>query len=213
MPLVTYKDARPWAKSIATRVANGTMPPWHADPSHGQFLNDRSLNGRRSRGAPEVGQLGRAGRESRGPAGSCRRSPKAGRWASPTRSSPCRRTIPSLPSGTIDYKYFEVPTNLTEDKWVQAIEVRPGDSRRRASRDRVHARRAPSRVRPHGRTRRPASHAAVLVWTGHAASRRRAEAGQGAESTTIARRSAIPARGSPDMRPGNRFASISRARR
>ena len=43
MPLVTYKDARPWAKSIATRVANGTMPPWHASPAHGQFLNDRSL--------------------------------------------------------------------------------------------------------------------------------------------------------------------------
>src|SRR4051795_8315909 len=43
MALVTYKDARPWAKSIATRVANGTMPPWHADPAHGQFLNDRSL--------------------------------------------------------------------------------------------------------------------------------------------------------------------------
>jgi hypothetical protein len=29
-------------------------------------------------------------------------------------------------SGTIDYQNFEVPTNFTEDKWVQAIEVRPG---------------------------------------------------------------------------------------
>src|SRR5262249_19488934 len=44
MSLLTYKDARPWAKSIATRVANGTMPPWHADPAYGHFLNDRSLN-------------------------------------------------------------------------------------------------------------------------------------------------------------------------
>src|SRR3954468_4396517 len=43
MSLLTYKEARPWAKSIATRVANATMPPWHADPAHGQFLNDRSL--------------------------------------------------------------------------------------------------------------------------------------------------------------------------
>ena len=33
----------PGRKSIATRVTNGTMPPWHADPPHGQFLNDRSL--------------------------------------------------------------------------------------------------------------------------------------------------------------------------
>src|SRR5262249_1674657 len=29
-------------------------------------------------------------------------------------------------SGTLDYKFFEIPTNLTEDKWLQAFEVRPG---------------------------------------------------------------------------------------
>ena len=44
MSLLTYKDARPWARSIATQVARGTMPPWHADPEHGEFLNDRRLN-------------------------------------------------------------------------------------------------------------------------------------------------------------------------
>ena len=43
MSLLTYKDARPWAKSIATQVGKGTMPPWHADPTHGEFLNDRRL--------------------------------------------------------------------------------------------------------------------------------------------------------------------------
>jgi hypothetical protein len=30
-------------------------------------------------------------------------------------------------SGTVAYQYFEVPTNFTEDKWVQAFEVRPGN--------------------------------------------------------------------------------------
>ena len=44
MPLVSFSDARPWAKAIANRVTDGTMPPWHADPAHGQFLNDRSLS-------------------------------------------------------------------------------------------------------------------------------------------------------------------------
>src|SRR5947207_3647818 len=29
-------------------------------------------------------------------------------------------------AGTIEYQYLEVPTNLTEDKWVQAIEIMPG---------------------------------------------------------------------------------------
>ena len=33
MSLMTYKDARPWAKAIANKVADGTMPPWHADPT------------------------------------------------------------------------------------------------------------------------------------------------------------------------------------
>ena len=30
-------------------------------------------------------------------------------------------------TGTIDYQYFEVPTNFTEDQWMQAGEVRAGD--------------------------------------------------------------------------------------
>src|SRR6185436_2704962 len=38
MSLMTYKDARPWAKSIASKVADGTMPPWHADPQYGKFV-------------------------------------------------------------------------------------------------------------------------------------------------------------------------------
>src|SRR5438270_8454000 len=44
MSLLTYKDARPWAKSIATNVSKGTMPPWHADPAYGDFVNDRRLS-------------------------------------------------------------------------------------------------------------------------------------------------------------------------
>src|SRR5215471_3713156 len=45
MALLTYKDARPFARSIANRVQAGTMPPWHADdPTHTKFSNDRSLS-------------------------------------------------------------------------------------------------------------------------------------------------------------------------
>ena len=44
MSFLTYKDARPWAKSVATQVEKGTMPPWHADPTHSEFLNDRRLS-------------------------------------------------------------------------------------------------------------------------------------------------------------------------
>ena len=44
MSLMTFKDARPWAKSIREKVLDGTMPPWHADPQHGTFKNDRRLS-------------------------------------------------------------------------------------------------------------------------------------------------------------------------
>ena len=43
MPLVTYEDARPWAKAIREAVLSRQMPPWHADPHYGQFSNDRRL--------------------------------------------------------------------------------------------------------------------------------------------------------------------------
>src|SRR5499426_3637296 len=43
MSLLTYNDARPWAKSIREKVANREMPPWHADPKYGHFKNDRRL--------------------------------------------------------------------------------------------------------------------------------------------------------------------------
>src|SRR5262249_39861853 len=45
MKLVTYEDARPWVKSIASRVGSRQMPPWHIDKSVGiqKFKNDRSL--------------------------------------------------------------------------------------------------------------------------------------------------------------------------
>src|SRR5215467_4191291 len=45
MSLVTYEDARPWAKSIRQRVSTRQMPPWHIDRSVGvqKFKNDMSL--------------------------------------------------------------------------------------------------------------------------------------------------------------------------
>src|SRR5215470_11657804 len=40
---LSYKDARPWARSIREQVVSREMPPWRADPHVGQFKNDRRL--------------------------------------------------------------------------------------------------------------------------------------------------------------------------
>src|ERR1043165_4574157 len=44
MPLLTYQEARPWAKAIREAVVLRRMPPWYADPHFGKFANDRSLS-------------------------------------------------------------------------------------------------------------------------------------------------------------------------
>ena len=46
MSLITYQQARPWARSIRERVSHRQMPPWHIDPSVGvqKFKNDISLS-------------------------------------------------------------------------------------------------------------------------------------------------------------------------
>src|SRR5262245_11399942 len=45
MSLMTYAEARPWARAIKTRVVDRQMPPWQIDRTVGiqHFKNDRSL--------------------------------------------------------------------------------------------------------------------------------------------------------------------------
>jgi hypothetical protein len=46
MSLLTYEEARPWAKSIRQQVAQRNMPPWYIDRTVGiqSFKNDASLS-------------------------------------------------------------------------------------------------------------------------------------------------------------------------
>src|SRR5436305_2720688 len=45
MALLTYEDARPWARSIKDRIERRQMPPWHVDKTVGirRFKDDPSL--------------------------------------------------------------------------------------------------------------------------------------------------------------------------
>ncbi len=44
MPLLTYEEARPWARAIRAAVVSRRMPPWGADRDVGAFHNDPSLS-------------------------------------------------------------------------------------------------------------------------------------------------------------------------
>ena len=49
MSLLSYTEARPWAKAMKAAVITEKMPPWFADPRYGHFANDRRLSGKSSR--------------------------------------------------------------------------------------------------------------------------------------------------------------------
>jgi len=126
MSLLTYKDARPWAKSIATQVGKGAMPPWHADPAYGAFLNDRHLSD-----ADKATLVAWA--NGGAPEGDPKDLPAAPTYSSewligqPDAVFSMQEDYPIPADGTIAYQYMVVPTNTTEDKWIQAMEVRAGD--------------------------------------------------------------------------------------
>ncbi len=44
MALTSYREVRPWARSIKARVTRREMPPWSADPRFGHYINDQSLS-------------------------------------------------------------------------------------------------------------------------------------------------------------------------
>jgi hypothetical protein len=126
MPLVSFQDVRPWAKAVAAKVASGAMPPWHADPASGEFANDRRLTDAERETILQWANNG-------APEGDPRDLPAPPQFADgwqighPDAVFAMGEDYPVPASGTIEYKYFEVPTNFTEDRWVQAFEVRPGD--------------------------------------------------------------------------------------
>jgi hypothetical protein len=103
------------------------MPPWHADPAHGQFINDRRLSEKEidtiiawvdggakegdPKDLPTVPKLREEG------------------WAigKPDVIFPLTEEF-SVPSdGTVDYQHFVVHTNFTEDKYIQAAEIKRGN--------------------------------------------------------------------------------------
>jgi len=125
MPLLSYDQTRPWAKSIREKVSLGQMPPWHSVDPRGTFSNDRRLTEAEKSTLIAWASTGAA----KGDAKDLPALPKFTEgWeiGQPDLilSMPKAFDVPA--SGTINYQYFTVPTNFTEDKWVQAIEVRPG---------------------------------------------------------------------------------------
>lgn len=127
MSLMSYEQVRPWAKSIREKVSDGTMPPWHADPTIGKFANERRL-------APKDVATLLAWVDGGMRQGDVKDLPPVprfddGGWRlgkpDVVFRIPEAQEVPA--SGVVAYKHIEVATNFTEDKWIVAGEIRPSD--------------------------------------------------------------------------------------
>ena len=132
MPLITYEDVRPWARSIKTRVQNREMPPWHLDKTVGirKYKNDISLNDKEIATITKWIDLG-------APQGNPADMPPARTFApedawhigKPDLIVPMNGTHTMYKKGPdwwIDY-FAEIP--ITEDRYIKAMEIRPGNRR------------------------------------------------------------------------------------
>jgi mono/diheme cytochrome c family protein len=122
--LETYEEAYAFRALIRNAVDGGRMPPWFADPAHGRWANDASLT------AAERRDL-LAWIDGGAPAGDPRDAPPPISWPEGWNIGepdyvvriPQPVTVPS--AERLPYQYQEVTVTLTEDRWVQAMQIRP----------------------------------------------------------------------------------------
>lgn len=125
MSLLTYEGARPWAKSIAKNVTAGEMPPWKLNPDHGKFSNDMSLS---QEEIDTIVDWVHAG----APRGRQADMPKIPEFTEGWRHGEPDYIVELEPvhvaaDGPDIFPNIEVRVDLPEDKWIQAIEFRPGN--------------------------------------------------------------------------------------
>lgn len=125
MSLLTYSEARPWARSIKEAVITRTMPPWFAEPGHRKFENDPSLTDEEIQTLVRWADGGAA-------EGNRADAPAPVEFLDGWNIEPDMIVEMPIPfevpaEGTINYQNVLVPVNFSEDKWVSAAEMRGGN--------------------------------------------------------------------------------------
>lgn len=128
--LETYEDVIEHAGMIKKQITRGAMPPWFAAPQatpHGTpWMNDRSLS--ESDKSTLLTWL-----DSHRPAGNVADAPvpmkHSKEWmiGQPDVVFQLPQPVSVKAEGTMPYQNVTVPTNLTEDRWIQSYEITPTD--------------------------------------------------------------------------------------
>jgi mono/diheme cytochrome c family protein len=123
MSLLSYEEARPWAKSIRKATYERAMPPWFANPEHGDFVEDSRLD------EDQIGLIS-AWVEAGAPAGDLSAAPTPPVFTDEWRSGTPDVVLTMDPFEVTDemedhYQWVKVSNPLDEDRWIKTIEVRP----------------------------------------------------------------------------------------
>jgi hypothetical protein len=139
MPLLTYEQARPWARAIKTKVAARDMPPWHLDKTVGiqKFVNDISLSD------AQIDTIVRWV-DAGAPMGDAKDLPPAKQWPTDeaewrleaAQGRPPDLVVKADPwtqpaQGQDQWWQPVVEAGNTEDRWIKAVEVKPSPKGRR----------------------------------------------------------------------------------
>lgn len=125
MSLLTYREARPWARSIRRVVVNGEMPPWFANPEHGVWANDARLS------EEEMGTIV-AWVDGGASPGDPALTPEPPRFRDGWQLGEPDYVI-ELPSVTVPANGPDLVPNqlvrldIPERRWLRAVEFQPGD--------------------------------------------------------------------------------------
>jgi len=127
--LQQYDEVVGWADMMLEVIDQGRMPPWHADPSHGEFLNARHM-------PDEDKSLLQQWVDQGMPYGEARDLPTPAEYLSgwrlprePDAVYPMSDQPFEVPAdGIVEYQYFVIDPQFTEDRWVRAVQVVPGNA-------------------------------------------------------------------------------------
>ncbi len=127
--LIDYDEVIGWGQMMLEVIEQNRMPPWHADPKHGEFVGARRV--------PQSDRETLAAWVEQGmPLGNKQDLPpkpkRAGGWHLPSPPDVVlnmrERPFVVPPEGTVEYQYFVVDPNWEADRWVRAAQVLPGNT-------------------------------------------------------------------------------------
>jgi len=127
--LIGYENARKWAATNAAVAESRKMPPWKATHGYGDFLDENRLT------EEEIATL-KAWNDVGAPRGNRRKEPKPPTFPNSSWSlgEPDMIVAPTKPfkldaEGDDVYRNFVIRNDFKEAKWIQAMDVQPGNKK------------------------------------------------------------------------------------